>query len=154
MSDKTTEQRFWEKVDKSGDCWNWTGAKSSNGYGAFRVNSNQHRSHRYSYELIYGAIPAGKHVCHHCDNKICVRVSHLFLGTQKDNADDRERKGRGNQVHGQEQGSAKLTEEKVKRIREEYSYGNTTMMELAKKNEVGRQTIFHAIHRNTWAHVV
>ena len=39
-------------------------------------------------------------ICHHCDNRICVRPKHLFLGTAKDNAQDREKKGRGHQASG------------------------------------------------------
>src|SRR5690348_16395282 len=32
----TTAERFWAKVDKSGDCWIWTGAviRKRGGYGA------------------------------------------------------------------------------------------------------------------------
>lgn len=32
--------------------------------------------------------------CHHCDNKKCVRPSHIFIGTQKDNMQDWTRKGK------------------------------------------------------------
>jgi hypothetical protein len=51
-------------------------------------------AHREAYRLTYGEIPAGLLICHHCDNRACVRPDHLFLGTYKDNAQDMVRKGR------------------------------------------------------------
>jgi len=56
-------------------------------------------------------------VCHRCDNPCCINPEHLFIGTQKQNIDDRDLKGRRNQARGERQGSAKLTEEQVKAIR-------------------------------------
>jgi hypothetical protein len=52
------------------------------------------RAHRVSYELANGPIPAGLCVLHHCDNRPCIRPSHLFLGTRRDNALDKTLKGR------------------------------------------------------------
>lgn len=49
---------------------------------------------RAIWEEAKGPIPEGLFVCHHCDNKRCIRLDHLFLGTQKDNAQDASRKGR------------------------------------------------------------
>ena len=40
-----------------------------------------------------GPIPPGLNACHHCDNRICVRPDHIFLGTQKDNMQDWTKKG-------------------------------------------------------------
>jgi len=152
MSDKTTEQRFWEKVDKSGDCWVWTGNKTGNmGYGVFRTGKTKTRAHRYSYELHKGPIQKGMLILHTCDTPTCIKPSHLILGTHQSNTDDRVKKKRS--ARGEKNGSSKLTEKIVKRIREEYSCGNTTMMQLAEKYRVGQTTIFRVIHAENWKHM-
>ncbi|MFA5027008.1 MAG: HNH endonuclease signature motif containing protein [Candidatus Methylomirabilota bacterium] len=51
-------------------------------------------AHRVSFHLAFGDIPEGLYICHHCDNKLCVRPDHLFLGTQKDNMQDWTVKGK------------------------------------------------------------
>jgi hypothetical protein len=79
------ENSFWKKVDKSGECWNWIGAKNNKGYGVFRRTL----AHRVSYTLSYGDIPYDKPcICHKCDNTICVNPDHLFPGTDEDNKRD------------------------------------------------------------------
>ncbi len=87
--------RLMGKVSIGDSCWEWTGAKESAGYGRIKNAGRTMSAHRVSWELHNGPIPAGMLVCHRCDNPPCVRPSHLFLGTQADNAIDRERKSRG-----------------------------------------------------------
>lgn len=88
--------RFWSKVDRSGKCWEWKGSRIGYGYGSFKMYSyGLMTAHRFIYMAFNGDIPEGQNVLHSCDNPSCVRPSHLFLGTQKNNVDDMIRKGRG-----------------------------------------------------------
>ena len=88
--------RFWDKVDKSGDCWMWTAYKDQKGYGRFGIGSKLYSAHRLSYEWSYGDFDKKLCVCHTCDNPGCVNPEHLWLGTRRDNNIDRDNKGRHN----------------------------------------------------------
>jgi hypothetical protein len=80
------EDRFWEKVDKSNNCWNWIGAITRDGYGAFQVTSKKTiRAHRLSFEMSKGMIPVGLVLDHICNNKKCVNPEHLRAVTNWEN---------------------------------------------------------------------
>ena len=88
-------ERFFQKVDKSGnekypDCWIWTGAPTSKGYGAFKYYQDRSAigAHVSSHIFHIGEVPKGMLVCHHCDNPPCVNPEHLFLDTNSGNMKD------------------------------------------------------------------
>jgi hypothetical protein len=70
-------------------CENWAGTLDSEGYGRITRNGRGLRAHRVAWETEYGPIPDGLMVLHHCDNRRCVRLDHLYLRTQIQNMRDR-----------------------------------------------------------------
>lgn len=79
--------RFWAKVDKSGECWIWTGTINRSGYGMFSTGGfpRTMTAHRWAYIDSYGAIPDGLQLDHLCRTRACVRPSHLEAVTARVN---------------------------------------------------------------------
>jgi hypothetical protein len=83
---RPAEERFWEKVQKSDGCWEWTAYRNQDGYGQFSaVGRRVIGAHRFAYELLVGEIPDGLHLDHLCRNPACVRPEHLEPVTPKVN---------------------------------------------------------------------
>lgn len=81
------EERFWSKVVPTGFCWEWAGARDSNGYGVFNPSKQKTtRSHRFAYQLLVGEIPHGLEIDHLCRNRICCNPDHLEPVTPAENA--------------------------------------------------------------------
>lgn len=146
--------RFWAKVNKGDACWEWTAALFQTGYGAIqtgtRSNPRVETAHRLSWLIHFGPIPPGMDVCHHCDNRKCVRPDHLFLGTRADNMRDAVAKGR--QAKGAALPQTKLDPARVRQIREAHDSGES-MVSLGRRYGVHRVQIGHIVRRTSWAWV-
>ena len=95
MVGSTESERFSARVDKSSECWMWTGARTSAGYGNFTTADRRNvLAHRYAFEQDKGPIQEGLVVLHECDTPACVNPNHLRCGTQWDNVQDMFDKGR------------------------------------------------------------
>lgn len=87
---RSTEARFWQKVEKTETCWLWKAALlQSGGYGQFWMNGTMHRSHRVAYEFLVGPIPEGMFLDHTCYVPACVNPAHLRPTTPKENNENR-----------------------------------------------------------------
>ena len=85
---KDPSVRFWSKVKKTKECWNWTGCKTRNGYGWFRYSPKYNgttNAHRVVFMIIGVEIPDGLTVDHICNNKLCVNPKHLRIVTMREN---------------------------------------------------------------------
>lgn len=119
------------------DCVEWTGYRNTSGYGIATHKGSKVRAHRLEWEREYGPIPEGLCVLHHCDNPPCINVKHLFLGTQRENIEDRDRKGRGAKPPSR----AKLTLEQAREMRALYASGGTTQQQLADAFGISRRSV-------------
>lgn len=124
VSEGDAIERFHQKYEiKKSGCWMWTGGTRPNGKGVLypRHWTDDFKSigaHRFSFELMHGAIPQGMYVCHKCDMPLCVNPDHLFVGTHHDNMRDMVQKKRSFTARGEnKKGLAKLTNKQADQIR-------------------------------------
>lgn len=144
--EKSLEEKFWDNVKKTDDCWLWTASTSPAGwYGQVRHNNKKYQSNRLSYEIHFGEIPEGLSVLHKCDVPLCVNPDHLFLGTAADNLRDMDKKGRRNR-------KTKLYESDVRVIKDLLSCG-TSNIAVAWLFDVTKGTLSHIKNSHTWENV-
>lgn len=158
----TPAQRFlliWEKIEKSADpslCWVWPRARDKDGYGIMTISkqgeTRTYKVHRLSYKIHKGEIPEGHGVLHRCDNSPCIRPSHLYSGTDQQNANDRQE--RGWIARGELNWRARLAVEQVKEIKKLLAQPNPpTQSILAQRFGVGQSAISSIWLEKTWKHV-
>ncbi len=174
IESKTIVQRFLKSfvVNKDTGCWEWQKNKNKKRYGYGKIGIGYFRefkgnqsviksAHRVAYEIYKGLIPKEMSVCHHCDNPSCVNPNHLWLGTAKDNAQDRVKKGRKGNIglslasrNGLVFGHlSKLSELQVLEIREILKNTTKTYKEISKGYGVSRQTIGFIKNRKIWKNI-
>lgn len=183
MTALSLRDRFEPKVDQTttpDGCWTWTGATNSHGYGTIRRGPSRQETigaHVAAWEIERGPVPPGMCVLHRCDNRPCVRVDHLFLGTKGENNADRDAKGRtargdrsGRRLHpeswigvrmgpapedvlrGERSGAAKLTDDDVREIRRLRAV-NVSGSVIARQFGISKQNVSSIGLRQTWKHV-
>ena len=156
MRPKNTAKDFWKYVYKSTDCWYWCGTLSNYGmqYGVARMWDKQHTAHRVAWMLTNGPIQSGICVLHRCDNPICVRPSHLFLGTRSDNHSDMVSKGRasGNTIKGEQHSSSKFMERQIVAIRKDVA-GGLPFRTAGKKYGTSGTHVKRIVRREIWRHL-
>ena len=142
------KMRLLQHLVIKGDCWEWGLSRFKTGYGQISVKDRPSYVHRVAWIVVNGEIPDGLCVLHHCDNRACLRPSHLFLGTKADNTADMIRKGRWRQPHR----PTKLNPVAVIQIRKLLALGTTPSV-LAAQFGVCTQNIRDVASRKTWKHI-
>lgn len=136
----TATERFWNNIDKSGGedaCWLWKGIDLDM-YGRFRWNKKSHNSHALAYFFHHKKWTVNW-TLHTCDTPACCNPKHLYDGTPKQNAQDRERKGR-------REAAGRLNGEQVKRIRRNHTNG-TNIRTIARAEGLSYMRV-HGVVRN------
>jgi len=150
----TPKERFWSHVKKTDGCWLWTATKAG-AYGQTTVQGRSVPAHRHAWMIEHGAIPDGLLVLHKCDEPLCVRPEHLFLGSQSDNVRDAFNKGRmaqpnHGQLIGERNGRAKLTSDQVRMVHA----SKKSAYQLAREMGVSAGAIRHIRHGRNWRHLL
>lgn len=140
---KSDITRFWQKVKKTNDCWNWDNTLRD-GYGMFSFNGRPVGAHRFSFAIEHGSIKEGAFVCHTCDNPQCVRPKHLYLGTQNSNMKDRSERDRTPSDFT----SAQIEQARIRAARGENLYAIASDMGTDKV-----KSLLQAIRGGTFKHV-
>jgi hypothetical protein len=150
-------RRFWSYVDRRGaeECWPWVGTKDAHGYGIYSVRHRLYKAHRAAYYFNHGEIDAKLVCCHRCDNPTCVNPAHLWLGTQRQNTQDRDAKGRTRtgRLCGENNHGTKLTPENVLWIRGNYKPNELSTRKLAAMFSVSQTKIRQVLARECWKHI-
>jgi hypothetical protein len=162
-------------------CHPWTAGRTC-GYGKFDVRGKTLRANRIALELKLGRpIAPGMEALHTCDHRECCNPAHLYEGTHQQNMDDKTARGRcatgdrhGSRTHpnalprgsdhhwnlrpelrvvGERHGSAKLTENQVRQIRQLDEDG-ITQPELAAYFGVSRTQIRNIVRKKGWKHLL
>lgn len=173
---KSLAERFWPKVDMTGECWLWTGGSDRKGYGCTSGEDGRDlRATHAAWMLAYGPVPDGLWVRHQCDNPPCVRPDHLLLGTPLQNSRDMVDRGRsshapnpperiargdrhGSRTHPEKipRGEAKhlkLTEDSVREIHRLWSAGGVMQKDIAERFGVSRGVISQILSGKLWSHI-
>lgn len=155
MSDSlyAAAERFRNGFDRrlDNECWPWTKAITSAGYGCIRIDGKSWQAHRVAYILKFGELSPHLAICHSCDNRRCVNPAHLFAGTIADNNNDRHAKGRssGGKMAGEANPRAKLTAEIVRQI---YS-AKGALKDVARRFGIDEKSVSSIRTGASWASV-
>ena len=159
-------QRFFRYVKKEDSgCWIWTGYQNA-GYGIFSLNMGYLAAHRFSVIAFKKqSIPKNYKVVHSCDNSLCCNPDHLSVTTQKENMQDKVRKGRhpsGEQHHfkrdpskvwhGPQNTSGKICELDFQRFSQRYTLVENGCWIWRGAVDHRGYGVFHLLDRSDGAH--
>lgn len=146
---------YWKlllNLEPTDKCLEWAGAKDSSGHGVVKYQGKYWGTHRLSYLLNCGELEA-LWVLHKCNTPACINPRHLYLGTGKQNAADRQHSRGKYQPSGEACAWSKLTESDVLTIRWWWKYLSPKMTIIAENFQVSKGAISEIVYGKTWKHV-
>lgn len=152
-----THIRYEADVDRSHfvGCHPWIGGtRDTQGYGKFPLYGRKYMAHRIGWYFAHGEDPGSLLVRHTCDNPPCQNPDHWLLGTQQDNVDDRQRRGRAADHHGDANGRSLLTAKQVEEMRVVWMLGFvSTLQTLGELYRVSKSQASKIINGDAWGHL-
>lgn len=143
------------KIDAVTKCWIWMAGRKENkkgrDYGIVWANGKRYPAHVLSFKLHGGRLRKDQIVCHDCDNPPCCNPEHLFAGTDKDNCQDKIKKGRAKYEKGSDRYNAKLTEADVVKIKQLLK--TVPAAHVATEFKVSKTAIHNIKNGLRWKHV-
>lgn len=150
------ERRFWSHVQIDEGCLLWLGTTFPNGYGAFSYTLDGKKYRGLAHRLMFAILRQQpvQNVLHSCDVKLCVRIDHLSEGSQSENVQQAVDRGLfvPKVSRGEKHGRAKLTEEKVRVMRELRDMG-ASLRQLRVAFDTPHSTVCNIVSGRTWRHV-
>lgn len=145
-------ERLNEKFRIKGECYHWIGYVPADGYPRIYYPPYKRpiKANRAVWRHFNGEIPEGLFVCHSCDNRRCVRIEHLWLGTPNDNVQDMIAKGRDYKPNPLNTRTVKLNWEIVRQIRAERIETGAPHSQLAQRFKVSKSCISHILTGRHW----
>lgn len=145
---------FLHKVDigSPSACWPWLGSLKGCGHGSWAYKCYRNGTRIASREVfkLFKTDPEHYFVCHSCGNARCCNPDHLYLGTAKDNQQDRIKHNTSNR--GSRCGTARLTEKQVIQIKK-LILQKVKLIDIAVQFNVSESTIKHIKQNRNWAHI-
>ena len=132
-------------IDPASGCWIWRGRVGTDGYG----DASLECSGELAWLLFRGPIRDRLHVCHSCDNRMCVNPGHLWLDSAQDNVADCINKGRRRYPRGAVNGASKLTDEIVIAIRND----TRPLAAIASEYHISTSSVSMIRNRKSWRHL-
>lgn len=142
-------------VKSSNGCHNFEGRKDSDGYGQIKDKGKPVSVHRWIWEQAHGPITDGRHVLHSCDNRSCVNLAHLHIGSHADNMREKAARGRSDNVPrgaAHTRPMAKITEKEAREIKALLARGYR-QSDIARDYRVSRSMVNDIAQGKTWGWV-
>lgn len=146
---KTIDERFSEKYSvQPNGCWEW---KTGIAHPRFWTGDKHEKASRYIWQKTKNVrLIVEQHVCHKCDNPICVNVDHMFIGSHSDNMRDKAAKGRASRCIGMRNGRAKIDQSAAEEIRILYKSGGISQQKIADQFNLCQTHVSHIVRGVSW----